>query len=127
MIRYLSIAERHALCERAGAEQSAGSRRLDEIAQVLDEAPPPAANQNLPARTHVPTPSSLEGAPPLLQRNKVVEYALIDGYCDAAMGKPMMISSRFVEALLHIDNMVHFDAYSTAYQESWTRHKEQNK
>ena len=113
--------------EQYASEQRARINRLGLTEDVLDAADQRAqavANQNLPARPHV---AHHDDKPPLLQSKKIRELALIDGYVDAAMGRPVMVAVRFCEANLHYSNAVHLRVYTEAYTEAHRRKTEQSK
>lgn len=95
--------------------------RLARIGLVDEESI--AANENAP---RVPEPAHRMALrhdihPAKLTAAKLSEYGEIDGWCDAAMERPMSAVVRFVECRLHYNNMPAFQVYFNAYEAAWKR------
>lgn len=61
----------------------------------------------------------LDASPPRLPKSEIKERAVVDGFVDAAMGKPMLMGLRFVEQGLHEHNAESLRFYMMAYEESY--------
>ena len=109
-------------------EQSARIDRLgltEDVFDAADQRAQAVANQNLPARAHALT--RFDDTPGPLPIVKVVEFAEVDGFVDAALGRPMSIAYRFTEARLHEDNMKAYSVYAEHYMAAYRRKTEQMK